>query len=549
MKQSHLVYTDEQYKAVKKQLPLQIEKIEEMALQVMEPNFEEQSRARSLIMDFVRENDRIIYGGTALNAALVNLDPSAAIYNNVNVGDVEFYSVTPVDDINQICDLLLANGFADIQGKEANHEETYTVFANLKGYADITYCPSRILKRIQTINIDGIKYAHPHFMLIDYLRMFCDPLPSSWRWEKAFTRYSKLLQYYPIPVIHPPRNVVDTEGTEHDDIILKIYQILKDNPSYNEYTFITGLAAYYFYNTKAKSLLSQNGVKNQKAYDEIEKMYIDVPYLELISVRFKDSVLNIYNKLVSLTNYSEDLKIEEYVKFFQFTGRVVVITYKGIPVAKIYDMDSYCVVANESSGKSGIKYTTIDYVWMHLLVEKFRAHIDARDELEKNKIAYPPDKENYNIYFAKYDLHTKIISYLLRLREIILSNLNIDPINDTIFGQFKYNCSGYTMTQQRRVQIRVRCREGKGKKVKTYRYFPSREKEATKSVYKFENSSGNKEFNSKKLMFIVGSDMRLSNNDNLDTDEECELVSNALNPILDTEIDMSNISDFDNAEN
>ena len=87
-------------------------------------------------------------------------------------------------DLVELCNLY-ENKYKYIQRKGAQHEETYKIFVNFK-YCDISYVPLRIYNGIKTIVIDGINYTHPHFMLIDYLRMFNDPMNAAWRWEKLF---------------------------------------------------------------------------------------------------------------------------------------------------------------------------------------------------------------------------------------------------------------------------------------------------------------------------------------------------------------------------
>jgi len=48
------------------------------------------------------------------------------------------------------------------------------------------------------IEIDGIKCAHPHFMMVDTYRILTDPMTSYWRLDKSIKRFQKLIKYYPI---------------------------------------------------------------------------------------------------------------------------------------------------------------------------------------------------------------------------------------------------------------------------------------------------------------------------------------------------------------
>ncbi len=98
-----------------------------------------------------------------------------------------------------MCNLLYDKGFKYVTAREAQHEETYSIFVNFQLYCDVTYVPTRIYNSIKTIEIDGVNYVHPHFIFIDQLRIINQPLTAAaQRWEKTFGRMYKLLKNYPL---------------------------------------------------------------------------------------------------------------------------------------------------------------------------------------------------------------------------------------------------------------------------------------------------------------------------------------------------------------
>jgi len=141
-------YTDEDYDQVMRELPDIIKEAEKRAADVLEPTIVEQREIMEFIKDFIRMKKRKIYGGTALNEVLKKVNPKDAIYDEYKFADIEFYSPTPVPDLVELCNALYGKGYKFVQGKEAQHEETYSIFVNLKLYCDISYIPARVYNGI-----------------------------------------------------------------------------------------------------------------------------------------------------------------------------------------------------------------------------------------------------------------------------------------------------------------------------------------------------------------------------------------------------------------
>lgn len=146
---------------------------------------------RSVVWEFVKFNNRIVYGGAALHALLDESDD----------GDIEFYSSCPGRDIIEICDQLRSLNSINhhfIQGREAIHLSTLTVSAQFKRCCDVTYMHPLTESTIPCITKDGVRSIHPHIMMIDMLRMLTEPDASYWRIEKAFNTVVTLEQNFPL---------------------------------------------------------------------------------------------------------------------------------------------------------------------------------------------------------------------------------------------------------------------------------------------------------------------------------------------------------------
>src|SRR3990172_8723129 len=166
--------------------------IEHKKLEIFEPTKQELMDANKVVMQFIKDKKRKIYGGFAQNKAIVNKKPEDAFYDEDDIPDIDVYSPEPIKDLIELSDILHAKGFKHVDGKEAEHKETYKIFANYAKVCDLSYVPRNIYYKIPFIEIDGIQYTHPSFTYIDLYRMLTDPYFSSFRWKKIFPRLYKL---------------------------------------------------------------------------------------------------------------------------------------------------------------------------------------------------------------------------------------------------------------------------------------------------------------------------------------------------------------------
>ncbi|RYE12704.1 MAG: hypothetical protein EOP34_10310, partial [Rickettsiales bacterium] len=392
------------------------------------------------IFEFIKQKKRKIYGGTALNEVIKLNNPDDAIYDDYKFSDVEFYSPEPVVDLVELCNKLHNEGYKHVVGQEADHHETYSIFSNFTLYCDITYVPKRVYVGIQTIIIKELFYTYPHFMLIDYLRMFNDPMNSARRWDKAFHRKYLLLKYYPIEHHNNPLKLPPLNKTV-EKIIEKVKLDYIKKGKQND-IIITGYEAYNFFVTYAGGQAnSEKMARTQKQTSNIEDLLANVEYIELVSVNYKKTVTEIYNYLKGIVDDKNKLSITEFFPLFQFTNYVTAIKYNEITVVKVYQCDGLCIPQLKTT--SGYMYVTYQYLLMSMLISKFRAHLDK-------------DKESYFNYSIA-------ISNLIKIRNIFLTKNKLGIINDTPFGEFKIGCVGTTVSIKRTSFLRKNQNILKGK--------------------------------------------------------------------------------------
>ncbi|BCS83239.1 poxvirus poly(A) polymerase catalytic subunit-like protein [Cotonvirus japonicus] len=511
----HVYYTDDDYFEVKDKLPDIIRLAERKASEVLEPTVFEKRDVMEIIKDYIRKNNRKVYGGTALNETLKIKNPDDAIYDDYIFSDIEFYSPTPVVDLVEICNNLYRKGYKFVQGKEAQHEETYSIYANFQLYCDITYAPTRVYYGIKTIEIDGISYVDPHFMLIDYLRMINQPLTASGqRWEKAFERMYRLLKNYPIESFDKTIDIPNPPEEIRSYITRIKTEFLKDR-DVQESFLISGFDAYNFFIRHAsndKNVENMARIARNKNTFDIKNLKVNVPYMELISVRYKEDVEKLYNFIRLIVKEPSKVSIDEYFPLFQFTGYSVTINYDNHPIAKIYEGDGYCIPDIRTN--VGYKYVSFQYLLMILYINKFRAHLD------KNKLMY----FNYGL----------AVSNLIKARNVFLEQNSLSVINDTVFGEFRISCTGNTISFSRMSRLRLIERKKNKQNKRTqfvytpeefFKKDPESQTKFDPSKAQFNNTAGNKITNPKNLLFRIDANGDISEEINTEEIFDTELTS------------------------
>jgi hypothetical protein len=327
--------------------------------------------------------------------------------------------------------------------------------------------------------------------------MFNQPLTAAGqRWEKAFKRMYLLLKYYPLEYFDKNLRLNSPEK-EIQVYINKILNGFLLDEDARKSCLLSGLNAYNFY---IKHAMQDSSVeKMARTYYKINNMsslLSEIPYVEIISVSYAETVEKIYNFLKKEVIDPKNLNLEEYFPFFQFTNYSVIIKYRDQPIVKIYEADGYCIPYVKTNKE--YMYVSYQYLLMMLLISKFRYHV------EKNK----------DMYFA----YSIAISNLVASRNIFLTKKNLGVINNTVFSEFRINCVGTTLSYMRESLLRRSEKSKMG--YKSFRYEPEKfflssqesQERFNPGKITFRNTSGNKIINPKNLLFRIDDDGNLVKN-------------------------------------
>ena len=479
------LYTQKDVDLVVQNIDPIIDKIEKTKQKIYEPTYDQQMAAINVIMKFLKDKKRKIYGGYAQNALIVSKDKNDSFYPEGDIPDIDFYSPDPLQDVKDICDLLYDSGFKDkvIEGREAQHKETYKIFVNYgKESCDISYVPKNIYNRMPFIELNGIYYAHPSFMYIDLYRIMSEPYFSSRRWTKNITRLHLLQKHFPFKKYTTNlSNAYDVEkGKEKKvmEINKFLCNELKDKSTY----IVTGQYAYNYY----------------LSYVKMKYKYVECPLLQIVSTNYVQDATDLIKKMKKFDNMS----FTEFYPFWQFTGYNVVIYYEDVPLVHMTSHNNKCIPTKVvpfktfyggnvvEDKKSTVQLGSFDYVFFMNLMSGFRCRVNDLG-----------DKCGY---------HNIMTSHLIEFRNHYFKEHKKTLLDDTLFQSFIPDCIG-TMPDPIREGLIERNTKYKSGKLVVYKYKPGTG--MTVPDFKFANTSGNpvvKEINLKIAKNLDKDDIKIN---------------------------------------
>jgi len=401
-----------------------------------EPTLNEISKVYISIKNYIIKKKKIVYGGFAQNILLTAKNPDesfykvidGAFYNWPDLADIEFYTPTPIDDIKELTEELYSMGFKHIEGRDGVHSDTFKIFVNFLNYCDISYMPLHIYDNLPTIEVNGIKCASPHFMMVDAYRILTDPMTSYWRLDKSIKRFQKLLKYYPLD---QKLSDVKWDFSKAKDVLENelLLKFIRKKIIHKSKLIVVGFYAFNYY------------VKKESNENVLNKY----PYYEVISTEFEKDAKHILKHLTH--KFSNKITIKEFPPFYSFMDKRIEYYYDDYLILKLFGNNQRCIVYNYSD-KKYTHFGTYNLVFMYLLFNYFYAIINH-------------DKFNSELYLS-------LISKIYNSRNKYLNIHNITVIDKSPFQDFTYKCYGIPSDP-----MRVALLESlKNKKIK-FKYIPS----------------------------------------------------------------------------
>ena len=177
----------------------------------------------TIVRDFLKDNEVMCYGGTAINNLLPKEDQ---FYDPVyDIPDYDFFSKTPQEHAAKLADKLAKAGIKNVEVKPGQHLGTFKVFSDFEGVADITHLDKPIFEKLWKENItrDGIHYVTPNFLRMSAYLELSRPQGDVSRWSKVYTRLTLLNKHFPLecPGVKEEPTKMDEDDREYVEKILK----------------------------------------------------------------------------------------------------------------------------------------------------------------------------------------------------------------------------------------------------------------------------------------------------------------------------------------
>jgi len=442
-----------------------VEQAQRVKLGKIDPKIDTINNIMVIIRNFIKEKHRIVYGGTALNELLKKKNKSDAIYSEYDTPDLECYSYEPIDDLHALCNKLEDAGFAHVEGRQAQHNETYSVFVDFNQWADITYVPKFIYSSMPVIKMNGFDYIHPHFMMIDYYRMFNDPLSSYRLFSRMVKRFYKLQHAYPFEDTNKSL-IIKSPSDKIKEMLSTVFDYLCDNKD----VIVFG---YYSYMHLFESSMLCNKKRN---------CAFDIPFYEVLAMDFNKVGNEIYKILREKFKDDKDkISIVEYYAFFQFHGHIASVMYGDKPLIYIYMSDNKCTpfqlidafspITRKKINDKKIYLGTYQVIFMMTLILFMKAKIQKDKKEETNRGV--------------------MLSYLIQARNKYFKDNKKNILDDTPFKEFIVECMGDYIPPDRLFRLGI-AQKKKERKRYIYTYDPKDSRQRNAEVtYKFRNTSGN----------------------------------------------------------
>ncbi len=428
---------------------------------IIEPTITEFKQVKKIILDYIIEKKRIIYGGFALDVYVKNKNINDRIYEDHEFKDVEFYSFEPLVDLKNICDILHKKKFKDVMGRQAQHSETYTITVNFQGYCDITYMPKNMYDRIPTNKIKNYILIHQNIIFIDKLRVFTDLITSNWILEKEIDRIAILQKYYDLELKTKNINKKDINEKKPSKKIMN--DIIDEISKIDEIIFLGEFASRYY-----KKLIFDYKILN-----------IEIICEDLIGIG-RECYKIISNILEKNKLDLKKISVKYYNKYFQFLDKKIEIYYNDNLLLRIYKNNEKCIPYSNPLSKN-IKIGTFNVVLLYNLINQVYYH------------------QNKNHFYSMY--YTYLIKLMIKAKNKYLKKNNLTILDNSPYKDLIIKCKGTPIEQSRSFRLKIKKRKEKKLKL-VFDYNPSLNKKDDIDFI-FPNISGNEDKNPKKKINLI----------------------------------------------
>ena len=432
----------------------------------------EYNRNMSIIKKFIRNRNLLVYGGYAQDQLLKSRG-SKGIYNSHSGKDIEFFSPNYMKDLVDLAKEFHKKkwgGYLGISIQEAMHGGTLTLRVNNFGYVDCTFMPENIYKAFPFIKHNGMRFVHPLTKMIDFYRVFTDPLLSYFRLEdkSEYKRFKENIKSFTLEDIIDVKKTPPKMNYLDSDISKKIRDIIVKN---GQNTIIIGAYASEYFK-----------------YKNTNSSKLNIPFYEIISTNYIQDVHSIRDELEKVRSKNNFISSKEYYPFFQYTDRRIEFYLKDKKgneqlILIIYKLKDTCVpYINLPQKKLDIGTYQLN------LLYSFSSYLKYQHFMKNQLLA---------------DFYSNMIYQMIINRNEFLKKNKKTVIDETPFKEFVFECKGKAVDFARKSIIeRTNAYNKRGRKGSfLFRYDPANDGDPdyNSSRFKQQNITGMQIKNDKYL--------------------------------------------------
>ena len=309
-------------------------------------------KAFPIVADYIKEHDRKIYGGTALN---MYLPREHKIYKRSTLPDYDFFSPEPWVDAVKIADLLYNAGFKYTETKAGIHKGTFKIFADFWPVADITYLPPDVYSLVTTTKKNGYTIVSPAYLQMTLYNIISKPIEAPVRWPNVAFR-QKLLETWSPPKYRKKQCVKDFIGKKDRPEL--------DNDLEN--------ALHIVYTEAKKDKLIHYGALAYNKYIELGggELRLPVYYYELLAEDAGEHAAHMEKEISKITN--KKLVRDIFYQPYKDMNRLSFVLYLNsndelLPIFVITEL-TRCIPYKYLGNRY---YCSIDYLFYELYNQMF----------------------------------------------------------------------------------------------------------------------------------------------------------------------------------
>ena len=178
-------------------------------------------KAIQIVKNFIIKNNKILYGGIAINALLNKY--GHPIYKENDFPDYDFFSVNPINDGVLLANKIYEAGYTYVKLIQAIHQYTVRIQINFNIYiCDISYVPLVVYNNLPFVELidkvpnDKFKYVTPDFVRIQLYKTLCSKV-DLYRWKKDYKRLKLINKFYNDENINNGGNDESGNNSENGD--------------------------------------------------------------------------------------------------------------------------------------------------------------------------------------------------------------------------------------------------------------------------------------------------------------------------------------------